>query len=72
MNMLLNKPEIFASLTICLSVAVSACANNDASKELEKIFAADPQLKNNPPFNPINSNLYSKQATTRRNTKTSE
>ncbi len=51
MNMLLNKPEIFASLTICLSVAVSACANNDASKELEKIFAADPQLKNNPPFN---------------------
>jgi|GEM_PF-5012926 hypothetical protein len=38
MNMLLNKPEIFASLTICLSVAVSACANNDASKELEKFL----------------------------------
>ena len=53
MNMLLNKPEIFASLTICLLASVSACANNPASKELEQIFAADPQLKNNPPFNQL-------------------
>lgn len=51
--MLLNKPEIFASLTICLLVSVSGCANNPASKELEQIFAADPQLKNNPPFNQL-------------------
>ncbi len=51
--MLLNKPEIFASLTICLLVSVSACANNPASKELEQIFAADPQLKNHPPFNQL-------------------
>ena len=57
--MLLNKPEIFASLTICLLASVSACANNPASKELEQIFAADPQLKNNPPFNQLIQNtLY--------------
>ncbi len=54
MNMLLNKPGIFASLTICLLVSVSACANNSANKELEEIFAADPQLKNNSPFNESN------------------
>ena len=52
--MLLNKPGIFASLTICLLVSVSACANNSANKELEEIFAADPQLKNNSPFNESN------------------
>ncbi|WP_293060501.1 S-layer homology domain-containing protein [Okeania sp. SIO2B3] len=53
MNMLLNRPSIFTSLTICLLMSVSACANNPASKELEKVFAADPQLKNNPPFNQL-------------------
>ncbi|NEN92786.1 MAG: S-layer homology domain-containing protein [Okeania sp. SIO3H1] len=51
--MLLNRPSIFTSLTICLSMSVSACANNPSSKELEKIFAADPQLKNNPPFSQL-------------------
>ncbi|NER01219.1 MAG: S-layer homology domain-containing protein [Okeania sp. SIO3C4] len=51
--MLLNRPSIFTSLTICLLMSVSACANNPASKELEKIFAADPQLKNNPPFSQL-------------------
>jgi len=50
MNMFLNKLEIFASLTICLLVSVSGCANNPASKDLEQILAADPQLENNPPF----------------------
>ncbi|MGD1716934.1 S-layer homology domain-containing protein [Dapis sp. BLCC M172] len=53
MNMLLSKPAIFASLTICLLISASGCANNSASKELEQIFAADPQLKNNPPFNQL-------------------
>ncbi|MGK7919787.1 MAG: S-layer homology domain-containing protein [Trichodesmium sp.] len=48
--MLLNKSLIFASLTICLLIPVSSCANNPANKELEQIFAADPQLENNPPF----------------------
>ncbi len=52
-NMLLNKPTIFASLTICLLVSVSGCANNSASKDLEQIFAADPLLKNNSPFNQL-------------------
>ncbi|NEQ35253.1 MAG: S-layer homology domain-containing protein [Okeania sp. SIO3I5] len=47
--MFLNKPPIFASLTICLLVSISSCANNPGSKELEQIFAADPQLKNNFP-----------------------
>ncbi|MGD1804419.1 S-layer homology domain-containing protein [Dapis sp. BLCC M126] len=51
--MLLSKPAIFVSLTICLLISVSGCANNSASKELEKIFAADPHLKNNSPFNQL-------------------
>lgn len=51
--MLLNRPSIFTSLTICLLISVSACGNNPTSKELEKIFAADPQLKNNPPFSKL-------------------
>ncbi|WP_287273248.1 MULTISPECIES: S-layer homology domain-containing protein [unclassified Okeania] len=53
MNMLLNRHSIFTSLTICLLMSVSACANNPSSKELEKVFAADPQLKNNPPFSQL-------------------
>jgi len=53
MNMFLNKPPIFASLTICLLVSISSCANNPGSKELEQIFAADPQLNNNSPSNPL-------------------
>lgn len=48
--MLLNRNPIFASLTICLLVSVSACGNTQASKTLEQTFAADPQLENNPPF----------------------
>lgn len=54
--MLLNRPEIFASLTICLLVSVSTCAHNPGSKDLEQIFAADPQLKNNPPFKQLTQN----------------
>ncbi|MEB3339853.1 S-layer homology domain-containing protein [Okeania sp.] len=54
MSMLLNKPEIFASLTICLLISVSSCANNSGNKDLEQILAADPQLKNNSNFNQLN------------------
>ncbi|MDJ0555786.1 MAG: S-layer homology domain-containing protein [Microcoleaceae cyanobacterium MO_207.B10] len=51
--MLLNRLTIFPTLTICLLVSVSGCGNNPTSKELEQIFAADPLLKNNPPFSQL-------------------
>ena len=50
MSMLLYEKPIFTSLTICLLMLVSACANN---KELEKNLAPDPQLKNNPAFSQL-------------------
>lgn len=50
LNMLLNKYLIFPSLIVCVLVSISSCSNNSANKELEQIFAADPQLENNPPL----------------------
>lgn len=50
MNVLPNQTKLITSLSLCCLTFLSACANYPASKGLEQSLAADPQLKNNPPF----------------------
>jgi hypothetical protein len=45
---LFNKPSIIIAAWVALVLSLTACANSSTSKALEKTFAADPILKNNP------------------------
>lgn len=46
--MLAKRPILFTSIAVCLVSFLTSCANSTTGKSLERSFAADPKLKDNP------------------------